>query len=133
MSPEQFNGLYPVGTPVTIEPRTVQMRNTMYAVRPWGEPGDKPLCSNYGRAALLCGPPVAVVTSHVTAVNRRGRSNRRVQCQMHYDAFFTDAPGPHAIKQAAMDEARDRVIAAHRDEYDAFFTAALERIQGGAS
>lgn len=116
-----------------IEPRTVQMRNSTYTVRPWGEPGDRPLCSNYGRAALLCGPPVAVVTSHITAVHRGGRTIHRVQCQMHHDAFFGDTPGPGALKLAAMNEARDRVIMEHREDYDRFYTAALERLQGGTS
>lgn len=117
---------------MSIERRTVHTRGTTYEIRPW-QKTDKPLCSNYGRGALLCGEPVAVATAEVSVAGRGSHHRTKILCEQHYKALIESAPAPHAIKKSAMTEATDRLIAAHRDEYNSYVAEALKRMTGGAA
>lgn len=115
-----------------IETATVRVKNTTYHVRPW-QPTDKPLCSHYGHAALLCGEPVAVAAAEVSVAGGRSHTRSKVLCAQHYASLIESKAAPHAIKKTAMDEARDRLIAAHRDEFNSYVAEALQRLTGGAA
>lgn len=117
---------------MTVKTQTLRVRTTTYHVRPW-EPTDKPLCRHYGRSALLCGEPVAVVTAEVTPAGRGSHTRSMSLCEQHYASLIESKPAPHAIKKSAMDDARDRLIAAHRDEFNGYVAEALKRLTGGAS